>query len=231
MTLESFTTPSPYRTAGRAAIASGLIGIIAFACLFMAVSTRTTMILPQSVYLLFRAHDIGIILQFTLMILVVLAIHQLSLERAPGLSFSSLAIGVGAPTLIVIILLLVFPKLMPDDYYLVPEGLFGIWLIIANWRIKRIFSAGLCWFGVFVGIGLTLVGCFPLAYAIFVTPTIFHIPPVEQTTYIDTVANNLLHLMLDIGTLMGVLTLPIWTILTGRKLLKYNHETINSPRL
>jgi hypothetical protein len=120
---------------------------------------------------------------------------------------------------------------MPDDYYLVPEGLFGIWLIIANWRIKRIFSVGLCWFGVFVGIGLTLVGCFPLAYAIFVTPIIFHIPPVEQTTYIDTAANNLLHLMLDIGTLMGVLTLPIWTILTGRKLLKYNHEAINGPRL
>jgi hypothetical protein len=38
--------------------------------------------------------------------------------------------------------------------------------------------------------------------------------------YPQTNANNLLHILLVIGSFMGVITLPFWTILLGKYLLK-----------
>ena len=60
------TTASQYRFAGRAAIGSGSIGILSFAVLMAAVTTRTTNALSihGPVYIMFKAHDVGCILKF-----------------------------------------------------------------------------------------------------------------------------------------------------------------------
>jgi hypothetical protein len=212
-------TESPYRSVGWAAIASGIIGILAAACLIKAVTTRTSIVLSNSVNLLFRAHDVGIILQYLLMIPVAFALQRLSRQRPPGMGRAMLATAVGALSFVILILLLVFPKIVPDDYYPVPQGVFGVWLILVNWRMRGIFSPGLRWFGMVVGLGLTLVGIFPLGYAIFVSPVIFHIPPIQPIDH-DTLANYILHWIIYVGSFMGVFPLPFWTLLLGRRLLR-----------
>lgn len=88
------------------------------------------------------------------------------------------------------------------------------------------------WFGIMVGFGLALVGIFPLGYAIFVDNIILHIPvpsdEVIQKIPVDTPANVFLHQIIWIGSFMGVLTLPIWTILIGVRLLRKKTFSLNS---
>jgi hypothetical protein len=104
---------------------------------------------------------------------------------------------------------------------MLPQGIFGVWLILISLHLKGILSKGLSWFGMVVGLGLTFVGFFFVGYTIFVSTIPFRIPAasLEEASKIPiTSANNYLHYFLDIGSLLGVLTLPFWTILIGLKL-------------
>jgi hypothetical protein len=73
-----------------------------------------------------------------------------------------------------------------------------------------------------VGLGLALVGIAWGGMAAFVYPSMLAIPavPLENVVEQNTVANNISHHILYVGSYMGVATLPIWTILTGLKLLR-----------
>ena len=212
-----------YRTAGLATIASGIFGILAFAALITAVITRTTMALTGQVLLLFRTHDVVVILQFLLMIPAVVALQKLSHKQLPGMSRATLAMGIVALSLTALFLIFIFPWIMSDGYYMIPQAMFGVWLIVANWQLTGILSRGIRWFGMVVGVGLLLVGIFEIGYAIFVDSIGLRIPaaPIEDLEIpVETTANIILHIILNIGSFIGVLTLPIWTIILGRKLLR-----------
>jgi hypothetical protein len=77
---------SSYRNTARAAITSGVIGIAAFGLLMDAVLTRVSWIPPARIYMLFNAHDIGVALQFLLLISVAFGLRTLSRQSPPGLS-------------------------------------------------------------------------------------------------------------------------------------------------
>jgi hypothetical protein len=67
-----------YRNVGMAAIASGVIGIAASGLLMYAVLTRVSWIPSARIYMLFNAHDIGVALQFLLLISVAFGLRTLS---------------------------------------------------------------------------------------------------------------------------------------------------------
>jgi len=213
---------SSYRSSGRAAIASGIIGIIAYVFLigFLAIRNQDA----QNGVLPIRVHDSCVVLQFLFLIPVVMALFKLIQERSPTISQAMLNMGVGALCVTVLFLLLIFPKILADTLYMFPQGIFGIWIIIACWRLRGIFPQGLSWFGIIVGFGLTLVGLFPVGYALLVDQVILHIPAppdeVMEKIPAETPANILVHLFLYTGSFIGVLSLPIWTILIGIRLLR-----------
>lgn len=212
-----------YRSAGKAAIASGIFGILAYAILMTAVMTRTNVEQTKQVFFLFRTHDVLAILQFLLMIPALIALHKLSHKQLPRMSQTTLATGIMTLSLIALFLLLIFPWIMSDEYYMIPQGMFGVWLIVINWQLTGILSRGIRWFGIIVGLGLALVGIFNIGYAILVDPIGLRIPaaPIKELEIpVETTANIILHNILIIGSFMGVLTLPIWTIILGRKLLR-----------
>ena len=130
--------------------------------------------------------------------------------------------GVMLLSFIILLLLLIFAKVCEDSLYMFPQGVFGGWLIVFCWRYSGMLSSGLRYFGMVVGLGLALVGIFPVGYAIFVDPVVLRIPAVDPDKYpaVFNTANHILHLILDIGTFMGVFTLPVWSILLGRRLLR-----------
>jgi len=103
--------------------------------------------------------------------------------KSLNISPTTLNITIGALLFIVAILLLVFPKILHDDYYLFPQGIFGVCLILINWRLNGLLRGWLRWFGMVVGLGLTFVGIYPIGYAIFVDTTPFRIPAVELTHF------------------------------------------------
>lgn len=68
--------PSPYRTARRAAIASGIIGIVAVGFLITFLATRDKNLYAAITML--RIHDASVAIQFILMIPVIFGLRQLS---------------------------------------------------------------------------------------------------------------------------------------------------------
>jgi hypothetical protein len=215
------TTNLQYRSAGWYAIASGIIGALAFGFLMTYLKIREENF-AQGIFFL-RFHDGGAVLQFLLLIPVVLVLHKLLQKRTSTIKQTTLKIGIGSLVFTALFLLLTIPKILSDVLYLFPQGVFGVWLIFVNWRMKGILSKGLVWFGIVVGTGLAISGIFPVGYAIFVDTIILQIPAASdeavQKIATDTTANIVLHQLVGIG-LVGVVMLPVWAIVIGRRLLR-----------
>ena len=213
--------PSPYRFAGRAAIASGVVGIVAAGFLIAFLMHR-----DENLYLAVRYlgwHDLGVALQFLFLIPVVTAMYRLSLQSPPSISRWTRNIGIGALALTALFLFLTRPKFVSDGLYSLPQGVFGIWLIWVSWCLSKIFSRSIRGSGIVVGFGLTLVGLFSVGYSIFVSSLMLKIPAasIEEAQAVPwTRANDFLHHFIWIGSYMGVYPLPFWTIWLGFVLLR-----------
>jgi hypothetical protein len=167
-------------------------------------------------------HDIGVIVQMVLLIPVLSGFYNRSDQQPYRLSKSRIIIGIAALLCTALCLLFGVLKIMADVLYMVPQGIFGVWLLIFCLHSGNMLSRFHKWFGVVVGFGLALVGTFPLEYAIFVDPIILSIPaakPAEVEKIPINEANMIVHQILFIGSPMGVLTLPFWTLWLGRQLL------------
>ncbi len=212
-----------YRSAGIYAVISGILGVFAFGFLIIYLVTRDNNF-GESIYFL-RFHDFGAVLQFLFLIPVVRGFYRLLKKQSFKITQNILIIGIGSLLLTALFLLLTTPKIIADVLYLFPQGIFGAWLIFFNWHMKGILSKALRWFGIVVGVGLVLAGIFPVGYAIFVDTIILQIPAASDEAVQkipDTTVNIILHQMVAVGTLLGVVTLPVWTILIGRKLSRIN---------
>ena len=163
-----------YRTIGNYGISSGIIGMLSFIILLSSLVVRDQSM--QAGMYVVRFHDLGVIIQLLMLIPVLIGLYKLSQLSGRGISNAMLKLGIGALCLTAIFLLLQFPNLLAIVLYMFPQGAFGVWLIIACWRMKGVFPEWLRWFGIICGLGLALVGLFPLGYAIFVSKIILRIP-------------------------------------------------------
>ena len=225
MILPTFATTTPsHRSAGWAAIASGVIGLAAYGCLLSAVLTRDSWFLSRYVYLMFKANQVGFILQLLLLIPAAAGLQKLSQQKSPGINRATLNVGIGALALAVVSLLLGIVSILPEGYFFTTLGMVGVWLIVVNWRLSRGNIRRIRWFGMTVGVGVLIFGSYAPIYAIFVDLVIFRIPAVDLATYPEppmNFANTILHhYVIWIGSIMGLLPLPIWTLLVGRRLLR-----------
>ena len=195
---------------------------MAFGFLVVGVNLMLTMKpeLSGLVDLMFKTHHVALILQYVFLIPVAFGLHALASQRFPEVSRAMLAVGVVSLSFIVLCALLFIVNVVADDLYLVPQGVVGVWLMVVNRRLSNVLPRGLTRFGTVVGFGLLLVGIFPLAYGIFVDPIGLRGPVPPNYPYPETTANDIIHLVFYVGTLLGVITYPIWIILLGRQLLR-----------
>jgi hypothetical protein len=223
MSTQSFISVYPsYRNAGWAAIASGVIGTTAVCLITDILLTRVSWIPSDRIWMLFDAFDIGIGIQYFLLIPAVFALRTLSRQSPPALGNAGFATGKWAAIFIVLLVWLgVGDRIVSNGLYMVPQGIFGIWLLVVNWRLSRSLPGWLRWFGMVVGLGLALVGTSFIGLC-FVYPSNLVIPhpPMESIKEVNSVANTFFHQLLYFASLLGVATLPIWTIVTGFQLLK-----------
>ena len=109
-----------------------------------------------------------------------------------------------------------------NGLYSFPPGIVGGWLVVVCWQLAGTFSRGIRWFGIIVGLGLMIFGSFFIGYTIFVDPINLRIPAasIEEFESVPfTHVNIFLHKLIWVGSFMG-LPLPLWTILTGARLLR-----------
>jgi hypothetical protein len=212
------------RAAGRAAMASGLAGLVACGLLIYAVAGRGSGTLNQSQYVLaFDLHDAVSILQFALLVPVVCALFRLSNPSAGEQGRGALFVGVVSVYLVMATLLLALPRVLSNGLYTLPQGLFGVWLVYMAWRLHRALGWPLRGFAMVVGTGLLLFSLFLVGYTLFVSTISFRIPAAsieEQESVPFNEANVILHQFIWIGAVTGVFPLPFWTLLLGGKLLR-----------
>jgi hypothetical protein len=214
------TIGTSYRFAGWTGASSGAIGVIAFGFLVAALAGRVSSGDEQSWEHLIRVHDVGVILQSILMIPVVFALYNLGRQRSEKVSRTAAALGLVALSLIIALLALTVAKAIWDVLYMIPQGLLGFWLIAVNRSTSPKSPRSLRILGTVSGVGLVLVAAFPIGYAIFVDPLGLHGPvPFDYVPPQAVIANATVHIVLVVGTFMGVATYPIWAALLGRKLL------------
>jgi hypothetical protein len=217
----AMNTGPQYRFAAWAAITSGVIGFFAYAALMTGVFSRLSGGEERFWTLLFRAHDVGAIFQALLMIPVVLTLHHIATQNSTAVGRATVTAGIVALSLMIFLMLLGFAGVIADTIYMVPQGVLGLWLIVVGRLVPGVIPRGLRWLGVVSGIGLVLVATFPIAYAVLVDPVILRIPvPQPFPDGPDSPANGIIHLVLMLGSFVGVLTFPLWSALVGRRLLR-----------
>ncbi len=221
MASQNLSSPR-YTSEGWSSIASGVFGLLAIGGLIGYLLVRSPT--PETGVLMNRLHDAAVIVQFLFLLPLVFGIRKISKNQPLFISQTTVLTGVTAICLVVISLIFLFPKVVSDILYMIPQGIFGAWLVFINLRLKAVFSGSLRWFGIIVGTGLVLVGLFPLGFAIFIDPDPLRIPPPAAKEFPQTTANNILHIILSVGSILGVLTLPVWSILSGRRFLTYNKD-------
>jgi hypothetical protein len=153
MTMPPLTehTESGNRLAGRLAIVSGVFGIVAFACLIVLLVMRPSD--QQTSHILLRSHDAAIIVQAFCLIPFTLALDAVARRHSLGSSRVMGATAVTFLTLVVILLLLSFFKVVADVLYMIPQGAVGVWLIVVCRQKANGLPTGLL-----LAIG-TLIGC------------------------------------------------------------------------
>ena len=197
-----------YTWAGWASVASSVLGLVACGFLVTALRLRTTAD-PHTTELLFGAHDIGAIFQYLCLIPVAVTLRQLSHSGTEGLGRPFLTVGVTALVSTAFLLLVEFIHFDWLPWYMVPQGIFGGWLMVVSWRMAKTLPWSLTGLGLIVGLGLVLVATFPLGYTLWVDPSV----P-------ESVANEILHQVVKVGSYLGVFPLPFWTVLLGAGLLR-----------
>src|SRR5262245_65818698 len=97
--------PASFRSAGRAAITSGVIGLVAYGFLWAFLVRMISGADEQTCRPLITAHDVGVLLQSLFMIPLVLTFGAIVGQRSPGARRSIVAVGGAALALTALSLL------------------------------------------------------------------------------------------------------------------------------
>jgi hypothetical protein len=216
-------TTGSIRRVAWAAIASGVLAIIAFGSLIAYFATTPKEILDSQVAVepgalplmsrvLITSNSLEVMLQHLFLIPVAVALHAFGLQSSPKLSRAAVTVGIiGLCGVALLELLpLINPKIS-DIFFMGPTGFVGVWLIAINWLIAGVFSIGLRIVGAVAGLGSVIVGAsfFVLAPGLLVLAE----HPFAYGNDSD------FHSGIAIGGALGIL-FPIWAILLGRSLLR-----------
>lgn len=216
------TTMGPsYRFAGWAAVASGVVGIVAFGFLIAALAGRISGGNERAWEHLIRTHDVAVILQSIFMVPVVLALYDLGRQHSRKVGRATAVLGIVALLFVALFLQLTVAKIIWDVLYMIPQGLLGFWLIAVNRSMSSFLPRSLTRLGTIAGVGIVIVASFPIGYGILVDPIGFHgSVPFDYVPPQATTANAIVHIVLLIGTFMGVAPYPVWASLLGGRLLR-----------
>ena len=203
------------------ALQSGIVGLIAVGFLIAALVAPTPTVggmRRETDW--FRWQDAGVILQALLMMPVVYGVHQLLQGRTSG--NGRVGLGLFAQATLVLTSVLIFTHITSDMLYMAPMGLVGLWLLLVNNQRHGLWSRPLMWTGRVAGAGLLLIGIGLLIFGLTVAPAVFVRP--LTTAEIDaqtlTPGNLIAHVCMAVGTLLGRLAYPVWTLLVSRALTR-----------
>lgn len=214
----SAAAPTAYpgsRLAGRAALASGVFGMLSTGCLIAYLTTQAQQFMASGVMpplgaILLQGNFLGSLAQALCMVPVAIALHAIARRRAPVTSRSLLVVGVVALLSVALLRLLhMIDPAMSDILFMAPTGFVGLWLLVINTLLAGEWSKPLRITGMIAGIGLMIVGAsfFFLGGLVVLTEGPYAYGPDAD-----------FHLGTAIGGIPGFILFPVWALLVGRKL-------------
>ena len=209
---------SSLRTAGWAGIAAGVCGLAAFGFIVAALLIRADA--RRMGALMFRWHDGMAIIQTICMFAVVGALCSITKESQRPIPKFAYRLAVAALGVLVLALLLTLAHVLNDMLYMVPQGIFGVWIVWLSRYLSGVLPRHVRWVGIVAGAGLVLIGVFPIAFGIFVDPLVLRGPVPPDYQDVNSTANVVAHIILALGTLIGVPLYPVWSFSVGRTLLR-----------
>ena len=210
--------PNQNRTFGWAAVAAGICGLAAFAFIIAALVIRTDA--RRIGAIMFRWHDAMALIQTFFMFAVVAALCSLAKQSHRPMPKFAYRAANAALAVLVLALLLTLAHVLNDMLYMVPQGLFGAWIVWLSRYLSGILPRYVNWIGIVAGIGLMLIGVFPIAFGIFVDPLVLRGPVPPDYQDVNSTANLVAHIILALGTLIGIPLYPVWSFSVGRTLLR-----------
>lgn len=211
------TAPSPQsrRVAGWAAIAAGIAGLIALACLITYLSTYVdtfidTGVMPVEGARLLLGFDVSGALQALLMIPVALALHQMGSRE----SAAKLALGIGFVGFIGIALCRalthIAPTVFADILFMGPTALVAMWLFAICLLPNAVLPLWLRLIGLVAAWGLGVVGA-----------SFLFLGGVDVLTKgVNVYASNVpFHEGIGIGGPPGNILFALWSVIVGIRLI------------
>ena len=206
------------RRAGRAAVASGLMGIMSFGFLIACAAYvaghqpaeyKTFADAPLVVRLLFKGVYVGSLLQALFMIPVAAAVHTLGRLRSLRMSQTATAVGITALVAVVLLRVLVLvDSEVSDILFIGPMGFVGMWLIATNWLLGGVLSMGIRIAGTVAGAGFVIAGV-----------SFFFLGGLAEFSHAGAMSDDLVfHTGLWVGGIPAFILYPIWAIFLGRSL-------------
>ena len=83
------------------------------------------------------------------MIPIVFTLHTLVGQPYSSARRGLTVVGITALLLVILFLLLIFANVVWDALYMIPQGVFGVWLFVANRRLSTVFPRALTRLGQF----------------------------------------------------------------------------------
>ncbi|WP_143144248.1 hypothetical protein [Flaviramulus basaltis] len=114
----------PFRNSGWAAVASGILGVLVIISLIGYLILRSSNM--GASIILNRFHDVGVSIQFLLLIPVVIALQKMSQKQIPIITKTTITTGITAISFIALFSLLILPKIVSDILYMLHLGVFGV---------------------------------------------------------------------------------------------------------
>jgi hypothetical protein len=193
----------------------GAVALLAAAALLAAVELRAWRLAPRAItVLLFRWHDALLAIQSALLMPLALILSRIATSE----SRRSAALA-GVVVILSLIAVCVLEALRsvnigPDTLYMLPQGVFGAWIIVVS-RHFASRSPAVWRLGLITGIGLVMIAGGLLTVLLYFGPAIFTGPIADPGPYAELV-NRLAHYNLRIASYVGRLGFPIWVLLVGR---------------
>jgi len=202
---------------GWASIASGILGLVAVACLFayLATQARTFMqtgVMPPLGRVFLTANYAGGLLQALLMIPAAIAVSALGERGSSRVRRVTTVVGcIGLSLVALLKLLLLLPDpALSDILFMGPTGFVGVWLVVVNGLLAGKLALSARILGTIAGLGLVIVG---LSFFFLGGLAVLTDGPFAYANDVD------FHIGIAIGGVPGFILYPIWAVLLGRRLL------------
>ena len=209
---------SSLRRAGWAGIAAAVCGLAAFGFIVAALLIRTDA--QRMGALMFRWHDAMATIQTICMFAVVTALCSIAKQSQRPMPKIAYTWAIAALAVLVLALILTLAHVLNDMLYMVPQGIFGVWIVWLSRYLSGILPRHVKWIGIVAGVGLILIGTFPVAFGIFVDRLVLRGPVPPDYQDVNNTANLVAHIILALGTLIGIPLYPVWSFSVGRTLLR-----------